>query len=146
MKRIIVVLILLAMTAGSYTCYANISSGSGGSPSIGAGKNITVYYFHFSRRCMTCNNVEKVSKEAVEAQYAAQVKANEITFKSVNLDEKDGEAIGAKYKIEGQTLIVISGDKRVDLTDKGFMYANDSPGKLKAEIKKAVDGMLKNQH
>ena len=104
---------------------------------------IEVYYFHFTRRCMTCNNVEKVSKEAVETQFATQVKAGEIAFKSVNLDEKDGEAIGAKYKIEGQTLIVICGNKRVDLTEKGFMYANDSPAKLKAEIKKAIDGMLK---
>jgi hypothetical protein len=92
---------------------------------------------------MTCNNVEKVSKEAIETQFAAQVKSGEIAFKSVNLDEKEGEAIGAKYKIEGQTLIVISGDKRVDLTDKGFLYANDSPAKLKAEIKKAVEELMK---
>jgi hypothetical protein len=104
---------------------------------------IEVYYFHFTRRCMTCNNVEKVSKEAVDKQYPEQVKKGEITFKSVNLDEKDGEAIGAKLKIEGQTLIIISGDKRVDLTDKGFMYANNSPEKLKAEIKKAIDAILK---
>jgi hypothetical protein len=92
---------------------------------------------------MTCNNVEKVSKEAVETQYSAQVKSGEISFKSVNLDEKEGEAIGAKYKIEGQALVIISGDKRADLTDKGFMYANDSPEKLKTAIKKAVDGMRK---
>jgi hypothetical protein len=106
-------------------------------------KIIEVYYFHFTRRCMTCTNVEKVSKEAVEQQYAEKVKTGEITFKSINLDEKDGEATGAKYKVEGQTLLIVAGEKRVDLTDKGFMYANNSPGKLKAEIKKAVDEMLK---
>jgi hypothetical protein len=143
MKRIIGLLFLIAMITGNSSCNANTSSGSEGMPSVGTGKNITVYYFHFSRRCMTCNNVEKVSKETVETLFAAQVKSGEITFKSVNLDEKAGEATGAKYKIEGQTLIVISGDKRVDLTDKGFMYANDSPAKLKAEIKKAVEGMMK---
>jgi hypothetical protein len=104
---------------------------------------IEVYYFHFTRRCMTCTNVEKVSKEAVENQFPEQVKKGEISFKSVNLDEKEGETIGAKYKIEGQTLIIISGDKRVDLTDKGFMYANNNPEKLKAEIKKVIDGMIK---
>ncbi|MCX6266095.1 MAG: nitrophenyl compound nitroreductase subunit ArsF family protein, partial [Bacteroidetes bacterium] len=142
MKRIVGFLFLLTVVAGNYSCNAGTLSNSDGS-SIVAGKTVTVYYFHFSRRCMTCNNVEKVSKEAVETQYPAQVKASEITFKSVNLDEKAGEAIGEKYKIEGQTLIVICGDKRVDLTDKGFLYANDSPAKLKAEIKKAVDGMLK---
>jgi hypothetical protein len=142
MKMIVGFFLFLTLVAGNYACDANTTSNSSGSSAV-TGKNVTVYYFHFTRRCMTCNNVEKVSKEAVETQYAAQVKANEITFKSVNLDEKDGEAIGAKYKIEGQTLIIISGDKRVDLTDKGFMYANDSPAKLKAEIKKAVDGLLK---
>ena len=143
MKRIIGLLFILTLLTGNYSCNANTSTTSGGAPSIGAVKNITVYYFHFTRRCMTCNNVEKVSKEGVETQFAAQVKSGEISFKSVNLDEKDGEAIGAKYKIEGQTLIVICGDKRVDLTDKGFMYANESPAKLKAEIKKAVDGLMK---
>jgi len=106
-------------------------------------KKIEVYYFHFTRRCMTCNNVEKVSKEAVEKQYAEKVKSGEITFQSINLDEKEGEAIGAKLKVEGQTLLIVSGDKRVDLTDKGFLYANNSPDKLKAEIKKAIDGMMK---
>jgi len=106
-------------------------------------KKIEVYYFHFTRRCMTCNNVEKVSKEAVEQQYAGKVKAGEIAFQSVNLDEKEGEAIGAKLKVEGQTLLIVSGDKRVDLTDKGFLYANNSPEKLKAEIKKAIDRLLK---
>ena len=104
---------------------------------------IDVFYFHFTRRCATCLNVEKVSRESVEALFPGQVKRGEISFQSVNLEDKDGEAIGARYKIEGQTLIVISGDKRIDLTDKGFMYANNSPEKLKAEIKKAVDGMRK---
>jgi hypothetical protein len=143
MKRVISFLILLTMGTGSYACTGNSSSNSSGSLSVNPVKKVEVYYFHFTRRCTTCNNVENESRKAVETLYPEQVKKGEITFQSVNLDEKDGEAIGAKYKIEGQTLIVISGDKRVDLTDKGFLYASNSPEKLKAEIKKAVDGFLK---
>jgi hypothetical protein len=143
MKRISSFLLLVIMTTSIYACTGSSSTSPNGPSSLAPGKKVEVFYFHFTRRCTTCNNVEKVSKDAVETQFAAQVKNGEITFKSVNLDEKDGEAIGAKYKIEGQTLIVISGGKRADLTDKGFMYANDSPDKLKAEIKKAVDGFLK---
>ncbi|MEI7981264.1 MAG: nitrophenyl compound nitroreductase subunit ArsF family protein [Bacteroidota bacterium] len=130
MKKTVLLIISLFMVAGIFA----------GNP---ATKKIEVYYFHFTRRCMTCNNVEKVSKETVEQQYTEKVKTGEITFKSVNLDEKEGEAIGAKLKVEGQSLLIVSGDKRVDLTDKGFLYANNSPDKLKAEIKKAVDEMLK---
>ena len=103
---------------------------------------IDVYYFHFSRRCATCLEVEKVTRESLESLFPDQVKKGEISFQSINLDEKEGEALGEKYDIEGQTLIVICGDERVNLTDKGFLYANSRPGKLKAEIKKAVDDVL----
>ncbi len=151
MRRIISFFVALTVATGIYACTGGSSTAPNGSSStvpsgpksVAPAKKVDVFYFHFTRRCMTCNNVEKVSKEAVETQFAAQVKSGEIAFKSVNLDEKEGEAIGKKYNIEGQTLIVISASKRVDLTDKGFLYANDSPEKLKAEIKKAVDGMLK---
>lgn len=142
MKKIALLLLLITGITGTSFCETGSNENSGG-PILVTGKNVTVFYFHFTRRCTTCNNVEKISKETVEQQYAAKVQSGEVAFKSVNLDEKEGEAIGAKYKIEGQTLIVISGDKRVDLTDKGFLYANNSPEKLKAAIKKAVDGMLK---
>jgi len=103
-----------------------------------AGEKVDVYYFHFTRRCQTCLNVEKVAKESVEALYPDQVNKGEITFRSINLDENEGADLAKKCKIEGQTLIVICGDKRVDLTDKGFLYANGNPDKLKEEIKKAV--------
>lgn len=142
MKKLIGLLVFMVLITGLFAGNVFLIS-SGSSAAVAPGKKVEVFYFHFTRRCTTCNNVEKVSKEAVETLYAAQVKTGEITFKSINLDEKAGEAIGAKYKIEGQTLIVISGDKQVDLTDKGFLYANDSPAKLKAVIKKTVDGMIK---
>lgn len=133
MKKVISILTLVFVVTSFLPVLA-------GSP---AGKKVEVYYFHFTRRCTTCNNVEKVSKEAVEKQYPDKVKSGDIFFKSINLDEKDGEAIGKKLKVEGQTLLIVSGDKRMDLTDKGFMYANNSPEKLTAEIKKAIDEMLK---
>ena len=120
MKRILRLLVLFIISNGLFACTGNSSSSSNGASSLTSEKKVEVFYFHFTRRCATCNNVEKVSKQAVETHYAAQVKKGEITFKSVNLDEKDGEAIGTKYKIEGQTLIVISGDKRIDLPIKDF--------------------------
>lgn len=143
MKRSISFIVLMMIVTGIYASNGITSSNSNSPSSVVPVKKVEVYYFHFTRRCMTCTNVEKVSKDAVETQFPDQVKAGNVSFKSVNLDEKDGEAIGAKYKIEGQTLIVISGDKSVNLTDKGFMYANNSPDKLKSEIKKAVSDLLK---
>ena len=104
---------------------------------------VEVYYFHFTRRCVTCNAVENVTKEAIAEMYPQQLKAGKITFTGVNLDDAGSKAITEKCKAEGQALLVISGGKRIDLTDKGFMYAKNNPEKLKTEVKKAIDDLLK---
>jgi len=107
-----------------------------------AATKVEVYYFHYSRRCATCNAVEDVSKKTISESFSSQFKKREITFKSVNLDEKSSDALAKKCKAEGQALLIVSKGKRVDLTDKAFMYAKSNPEKLKAEIKKAIDNML----
>ncbi|MEI6883922.1 MAG: nitrophenyl compound nitroreductase subunit ArsF family protein [Bacteroidota bacterium] len=137
MKRLLSLMAIILLS-GIYAATGISSSLPGGPSAVVTAKKVEVYYFHFTRRCTTCNNVEKVSKAAVETQFPDQVKSGEMFFKSVNLEEKDGEALGARLKIEGQTLIIICGSKSVNLTDKGFLYANESPDKLKAEIKKAI--------
>lgn len=103
-----------------------------------AATKVEVYYFHYSRRCATCNAVEEVSKKTISESFATQFKKREITFKSVNLDEKSSDAIAKKCKAEGQALLIIGNGKRIDLTDKAFMYARSNPDKLKAEVKKAI--------
>ena len=103
---------------------------------------VEVYYFHFTRRCVTCQAVETESQKAINELYPVQAKKGLITFKAVNLDEKTSEALAKKCKAEGQALLVISGSKRFDLTDQGFMYAKSSPEKLKAELKKTIDSLF----
>jgi hypothetical protein len=109
---------------------------------VASATKVEVYYFHYSRRCETCQAVESESKSAISTLYPALYKKGQITFKSVNLDEKTSDAVAKKCKAEGQALLVISGSKRTDLTDKGFMYARSSPRKLKAELKKTIDPLL----
>lgn len=103
---------------------------------------IEIYYFHYTRRCITCNAVETVTKEAIAEMYPSQFKKGQITFKSINLDEKESETIAKKCQAEGQALLFIANGKRIDLTDKGFMFAKNSPDKLKTEVKKTVDTLL----
>ncbi|HEY5508517.1 MAG TPA: nitrophenyl compound nitroreductase subunit ArsF family protein [Paludibacter sp.] len=103
---------------------------------------VEVYYFHYTRRCVTCQAVETETKKSILALYPLQTKKGLITFTSINLDEKSSEAIAAKCKAEGQSLLITSSNKRVDLTDKAFMYAKSSPLRLKAELKKTIDPLF----
>ncbi len=104
---------------------------------------VEVYYFHYTRRCVTCQAVETETLKSIQVLYPLEFKKGLITFKSVNLDEKTSDSLAKKCKAEGQSLLVISGSKRFDLTEQGFMYAKSSPEKLKAELKKTIDPLLK---
>ena len=103
---------------------------------------VEVYYFHYTRRCVTCQAIEDETQKSIAELYPAALKEAKIRFQSVNLDTKGTEALAQKCKAEGQALLVISGNKRVDLTEQAFMYAKASPAKFKAELKKVIDPLL----
>ena len=142
MKKLISVSILAFMLVSFFSFSANGQTATVAKKAVAKAAKIEVYYFHYSRRCITCNAVESESKASISALYPAQFKNGQITFKSVNLDEDTSSTIAKKCQAEGQALLVISGKKRTDLTDKGFMYAKSNPDKLKAELKKTIDSLL----
>ncbi len=98
----------------------------------------TAYYFHATRRCATCQAVEKVSKEYIEANYAEKV-----TFISINREEDKNSELVEKYEIAGQTLLLVFGDEVVNLTTEAFLNARTKPEKLEELIKSAIDARLK---
>lgn len=140
MKRIVILSLFFSFLMSSLIVEAQNKKPQQAAASIT--KKIEVYYFHYTRRCITCNAVESVTKEAIADMYPEQYKNGQIVFRSVNLDEKENEAIARKCRVEGQSLLFIADGKRTDLTEKGFMYARNSPEKLKAEIKKTLDALL----
>ena len=142
MKKIISMSFLMFFAISLITCAADAKPTKQAKIVVSSNAKVEVYYFHFTRRCVTCQAVETESKKAVQALYPTQVKQGKVSFKQVNLDEKSSAAIAKKYNVAGQTLLVVSGNKKVDLTDKGFMYAYSSADKLKAELKKVIDPLL----
>jgi hypothetical protein len=141
MKKLMI-LMLIAISLPFMACSSSGSETANEATAVKPAK-IEVYYFHYTRRCVTCNAVEDVTKSTLNELYADKMKNGEITFISVNLEDKDGEAIANRLKVAAQALIVVNNGKQTDLTDKGFMYAKSNPEKLKTEIKKAIDAALK---
>lgn len=138
MKRIVMFSFALVMMLGGLSCNAQSSNAKSSSPT-----KVEVYYFHFTQRCATCHAVEDNAKSAIESLYPEKVQNGEYAFKGLNLDDASSKAIAEKLGIGGQTLLVVCGDKKIDLTSKGFMYAHDA-NKIKEEIKKAVEKVLKS--
>lgn len=99
---------------------------------------IMLYYFHATRRCATCESVERVSKETVDKNFDGKV-----AFKSFNREDQVHKKLVEQYKISGQTLLLIKGDETKDLTTKAFLYAKSDPEKFKKEITTQIEELMK---
>ncbi|HUX56413.1 MAG TPA: nitrophenyl compound nitroreductase subunit ArsF family protein [Bacteroidales bacterium] len=103
---------------------------------------IEAYYFHFTARCVTCRTIEAKAKEDLETLYPNQMKQGLITFQSVNLEEASSKPLAEKLGVSGQTLLLVKGDQKINITNEGFMYAVVKPEKFKEIINEKVDGLL----
>lgn len=140
MKQLLMLGLALVMTLGSLSCFAQDNKKADTKAAVS--NKVEVYYFHFTRRCHTCESVESNAKLAVELLYADKIKAGEYSFKGINLDDASSKAIAEKLGVGGQTLLVVSGSNRIDITSQGFMNAQNLE-KMKEEIKKAVEKATK---
>lgn len=141
MKNLLLILSLLAIAFGASANKTNNKNISELNTAIEETK-VEVYYFHFTRRCATCNAVENASIEALNEYFAKELKNGTIKFISVNLDEDSGKEIGKKLEVAAQKLLIVSGDSKADLTNFAFMNARSKPDKLKNKIKEEINKML----
>jgi len=130
------VLILLLLAGSGLSAQEKAVATSGDNE-----EKIAMYYFHTSFRCTTCRTVEEQSKLAFESLYPVEFKSGTASFQAVNIEEDEGQNLVEKFKITGQTLLVVKGDKTSDLTSQGFLYAKTNPDKLKEEIKDAIENL-----
>jgi hypothetical protein len=145
MKKLLPVFAVVAIVAAAVVIFAFRGGDSRMAEEAYGFSNdkVEVIYFHLTRRCVTCQAVENVARDAVKELYPAEVEKGTVVFKTLNIEDKSSEADAKRVNATGQCLLIVSGDTRIDLTSEGFMNARNSPGKFKEEIKKAVDPLLK---
>jgi hypothetical protein len=136
--RLFLALLLFAPVIG---CTAQPSNKETGSSDNNSDK-IEAYYFHFTARCVTCNTIEAKAKENLQTLYPNQFNQGLITFQSLNLEESVNKPLADRLGVSGQTLLIVKGDKKVNLTNEGFLYAVSKPEKFREIINEKVDGLL----
>lgn len=112
-------------------------SGFLSSAQTGNQAKVQAYYFHNATRCVTCKTVEAEAKTDLKELYG-----DKVSFQALNLEEKSTQELAKKLKVSGQTLLVVNGEKQVNLTNDGFLYAVTNPDKFKTIIKEKVDPLL----
>ncbi len=71
---------------------------------------VVVYYFHGTQRCMTCNRIEELTKQAVQENFADQLASGRIVFRSVNVDEQANEHYIQDFQLSARTVVMQKGD------------------------------------
>jgi (2Fe-2S) ferredoxin len=105
--------------------------------------DVEVYYFHMTIRCEACKTVEAETRKNIEMLYPDQVKAGEISFIALNLEEATGKSVGEKLGINSQALLIVKGDQKINITNEGFLYAGSKPQKFTEIIKSKIDPLIK---
>ncbi len=136
--RLFLALLLFTPVIGCTAQSSNKETGASGNNS----DKIEAYYFHFTARCVTCKTIEAKAKENLETLYPNQFKQGLITFQSLNLEEASTKPVAERLGVSGQTLLIVKGNKKINLTNEGFMYAVVKPEKFKEIINEKVDGLL----
>ena len=121
------------------------------------GNKIEIYYFHFTKRCATCNAVENETKSVLESKYADKLKKGEISFTSLNLDEKADKKVAEKLELVGMRGVQklkpaeLSGGmkKRVGLaraliTDPDYIIYDEPTTGLDPIMSDSIDGLIKD--
>jgi len=99
---------------------------------------VDVFYFHATRRCTTCLEIEKVANEIVNDEY----KNKDVRFFSINFDEEANSEISEKFNVSWSSLFISSGNQVEDLTDLAFQTATAEPHKLKEKMRSVIDTYL----
>jgi hypothetical protein len=107
-----------------------------------SGNDVEVYYFHMTNRCVTCKTIEAEARKNIETLYANQVKAGKISFTALNIQESPGKDIGAGLGVNSQTLLIVKGDQKINITNEGFLYAVSQPQKFTEVMKSKIDPLL----
>jgi hypothetical protein len=110
--------------------------------SSNSGNDVEVYYFHMTSRCVTCKTVEAEARKNIDLLYPNQVKTGKISFTALNIQETTGKAIGDKLGVNSQTLLIVKGDQKINITNEGFLYAVSKPEKFKEIIKDKIDPLM----
>lgn len=98
---------------------------------------VSVTYFHGSKRCKTCMDIEARTKAAVEAAFASEIADGRVLFRSVNIEEAANAHYVKDYGLTFSTVVVSRGDIHERL-DNVWQLVRGAPDTFAKNITDAV--------
>jgi len=139
MKKLLILLFSIELIFSLGSCNAQESKKDEKSNQKSTIEKVQVYYFHGTRRCVTCKAVGQVSRELVENKYGDNDK---VEFIEIDYDVPGNEELVEKFEVTSSGLYVYNGKNDINLTSFAFQYAKTDPDKLRNRLIKLIDKNL----
>lgn len=94
---------------------AQTGSGVVTAASASSSFHVIATYFHNTARCVTCRNIENRSKEAIEAAFAVELASGQLTWRALNMEERENEHYAIDYDLPYASLVLaeVDGEREV---------------------------------
>ena len=115
----------------------------GPTASPASGDKVIVYYMHPTLRCVTCNAIEKAAHEAVQQDFAEQLRTGSVEWKVVNFSED--EELAVRYNVASSTVVVVHlrDGEEVDYEQLHQVWElSDRPQELRAYVAGKIQACL----
>lgn len=138
------VLVSIGFAIGREVTLRRLAAGDGGDGAAGmVGDGVVVYYMHPAMRCVTCNTIEKVARQAVEEGFAQDIRAGRLRWRAMSIE--DNEPLAKRYNVASSTVVVV---RLHDGREVGHQCLDeawelvDKPTELAACVSRAVRAAL----
>jgi len=93
------------------------------------GEKTVVYYFHATKRCVTCRTIESYAEEAITSGFGDQIAAGKMEWQTINLDLPENEHFVEDYQLATRTVVLVEmengTDKRWSRLDRVWELVHD---------------------
>lgn len=126
------IIILVAIFATLISCKNEVKEANSTTENT-AQTEIQLIQFHTEHRCITCNAIEKLSKETIKGN-------DKISFVLYNVEDEKNAKVAEQFEATGTSLYLYNSKTKTskDLTEMAFMYAKNEGEKFKTELQKEI--------
>ena len=142
MKKFILAIFTLAIILTLISCENNTNNKKTVPQSTNLKSDVVeVYYFHGTRRCVTCAAVGDVAEKLVETKYSDNPK---VKFIEINIDEDAPgvKELAEKFMVTGSGLYVYNGEKIENITAYAFQKDISAPDQLEKKLIELINSNL----
>lgn len=75
--------------------------------SASAPRRVIAYYFHTTKRCVSCRKLEALAKHAIESGFAREMASGALVFLPVNVEEKGNEHFIEDYRLFTKHVVLV---------------------------------------